>query len=193
MTEQHEPLPNWFAWALYNFEVLLDQYTGQPDIKMLQIGAYTGDSSLWLVNNILTGPGAHLVDVDTWLGSAGETEHQALNWGTIWRIYHARLQGKPVTPLRMTSDEYFQFFRPHQQFDIIYIDGGHTKDQVTRDLQNSHIALKPGGTLICDDYTWIGGQEGDRPRDAIDPFYDTHKDDYEVIVVNDQVWLRKHP
>jgi len=183
--------PNWFIYAKPNFEAFLEDYKDRPGVEMLQIGAYTGDASLWLVKNILTGEGSTLTDVDTWEGSAGEPEHQALNWRTIWNIYFTRLKGRPVIPFRMTSDEYFEFFKPVNQFDIIYVDGGHTKEQVARDAGNAHTALKHGGLLIFDDYTWIGGVEGDRPVDAINPFYYGHQKEYEVVVVNDQVWLKK--
>lgn len=185
--------PNWFIYAKPNFENHLTRYRDQPGTRMLQIGAYTGDASLWLVNNILTAPDSHLTDVDTWEGSAGEGIHQQLNWQTIWNIYRTRLEGKNVHPFRMTSNEYFQFFRPREQFDIIYVDGDHTKDQVSIDAHNAHLALKPGGTLIFDDYEWYGHPDGQNPRDAIVPFHLAHKNDYEVIAINTQYWLRKNP
>jgi predicted O-methyltransferase YrrM len=183
--------PNWFAVVQHNFEEHLKEYVGKPNIQMLQIGAYTGDASLWLTSNVLTGEGAHLTDVDTWEGSAGEYEHEQLNWHTIWNIYRSRLEDRNVTPLRMSSNEYFQFFKPYGKFDIVYVDGDHHQNQVARDAHNAHVSLKPGGTLIFDDYEWYGHEEGENPRDAIVPFTLLHKDEYETIVINSQYWLRK--
>lgn len=49
----------------------------------------------------------------------------------------------------MTSDEYF---RDHDEtFDIIFVDGLHTGDQVRADITNSLNALNPGGFVLLHD------------------------------------------
>ena len=51
--------------------------------------------------------------------------------------------------LRMTSDEYFQ---NHQDmFDVIFIDGLHHYEQVTRDVDNALARLNPNGIIIIHD------------------------------------------
>ena len=58
--------PNWFeCYADRYFKAHLTPLAGLPGLRFLQIGAFTGDASLWLLTNILTGPGSTLVDVDT--------------------------------------------------------------------------------------------------------------------------------
>ena len=62
--------PNWFAQsAQYNFDVLLQRFIGEDNLHFLQLGAYTGDASVWMAENILTGSNCMLMDVDTWEGS----------------------------------------------------------------------------------------------------------------------------
>ena len=62
--------PNWFAkTAKYNFDVLLQRFIGQDYLRFMQLGAYTGDASAWMLENIFTGKGCRLTDVDTWQGS----------------------------------------------------------------------------------------------------------------------------
>lgn len=42
---------------------------------------------------------------------------------------------------------------PADYFDWVYIDALHTYDGVARDLAAAHMALKPGGYMMCNDYT----------------------------------------
>lgn len=55
-----------------------------------------------------------------------------------------------ITHFKGTSDEFFasEFVRP---FSIIFIDGLHEHEQVTRDILNSLDYLEEGGYIICHD------------------------------------------
>jgi hypothetical protein len=76
----------WFADdGQDNFNIHLKEFDNTP-IKCLQIGAYTGDASVWILANILSHPDAKLVDVDTWQGSE-EPVHYAMNWYTVESLY----------------------------------------------------------------------------------------------------------
>lgn len=55
----------------------------------------------------------------------------------------------PAT-IRLTSDEYFSEY-PNDMFDIIFIDGLHHAEQVTRDIENSLRVLNPNGTIVMHD------------------------------------------
>jgi SAM-dependent methyltransferase len=55
----------------------------------------------------------------------------------------------PAT-IRLPSDAYFEQY-PNDTFDIIFIDGLHHSDQVTRDIENSLKVLNPGGTIVMHD------------------------------------------
>ena len=52
---------------------------------------------------------------------------------------------------KMTSDEFFKKAESNLMFDIIYIDGDHTADQVYRDTINSLNHLSSGGCLVLHD------------------------------------------
>ena len=52
----------------------------------------------------------------------------------------------------MTSNEFFK--ENDKYFDLIYVDGNHSSDQVKNDLINSWNVLKNGGFLVLDDYMW---------------------------------------
>src|SRR4051812_16718910 len=83
--------PNWVAaYADGFFERHLTSLAGKPGLRFLQIGAFTGDASVWLLENILTDPSAFLVDVDTWSGS-DEPEHEPFDWADVESTYDARM------------------------------------------------------------------------------------------------------
>lgn len=50
----------------------------------------------------------------------------------------------------ITSDDYFQRMYI-ENFDMIFIDGMHTREQVYRDIDNSLKILKPGGKILVHD------------------------------------------
>lgn len=58
--------------------------------------------------------------------------------------------------MKMTSDAFF--LQNKDKFDVIFIDGLHTYEQVRRDIVNAIEVLKPGGWIVMDDMlprNWI--------------------------------------
>jgi predicted O-methyltransferase YrrM len=184
--------PNWFDGQRYNFEEQLTHLAGKSDLRFLQIGAYTGDASVWLCENILTDPTSILIDVDTWAGS-DESEHSRIDFDRVLAYYEARItRYQKVVRLKMTSDKYFTG-EIAAQFDFIYIDGDHTAAQVERDANSAWSLLKPGGILAFDDYLWGRDLPPDTtPKPAIDKFLLDKQDEYVQLVDSYQVWLRKN-
>jgi len=100
--------PNWFAStpAQENFEKLLHPFKGHTDLQFLQLGAFTGDASVWLLDNILTDPSNHLTDVDTWQGS-DEEEHHKMNFSDVESAYDYKTRGyKNLTKFKGSSIEW---------------------------------------------------------------------------------------
>ena len=183
--------PNWFVGQQYNFEAQLSHLKGKPNLKFLQIGAYTGDASVWLCENILRNPTSTLIDVDTWSGS-DESEHNHINFEQVYAHYKIRVNVyNKVIVLRMTSDQYFAG-DISADFDFIYIDGDHTAEQVARDANSAWLLLKSKGILAFDDYGW--GKDlppHTTPKPAIDEFLQAHVGEYTQLVDSYQVWIQK--
>ena len=79
--------PDWFTQtAKPNFEKHLAHLAGQDDLSFLQLGAFTGDASVWLADNILTGKYNLLIDVDTWQGS-DESAHKTMDFSDVYKTY----------------------------------------------------------------------------------------------------------
>ena len=86
--------PNWFRPHTKNFEYFLSQYKQIPNLNFLQIGAYTGDASEWILENILTDKTSYLKDVDTWEGSE-ESVHKSFDWFDLESFYDKRMSKFP--------------------------------------------------------------------------------------------------
>lgn len=197
--------PNWFAhYAVRFFERHLSPLAGKRNLRFLQVGVFTGDASVWLLDNVLTGPGAQLVDVDTWEGS-GEPEHEGFDWRDVERVYRERIeplrQTLKVRPIKSTSRHFFEtrWLEQGGLFDFVYVDGDHTAPAVLEDAVNAFHHLKPGGLLAFDDYLWkptaangtVVEDPTKAPAVAIDAFTACYADRLEVLEAGLQVWLRK--
>ena len=190
--------PNWFAQtAQYNFDVLLQRFIGEDNLRFLQLGAYTGDASLWMLENINN---IELTDVDTWQGS-NELAHESINFDEVYEIYLEKISKyrKQVNVQRCTTTDYllaqYGSDRPlGEYFDFIYVDADHTTVGVLLDAELSWPLLKSGGVMAFDDYTW-GTDAMDpriKPKVGIDLFLHRHTGEYEILAINSQVWIEKH-
>lgn len=187
-------LPNWFANdGQINFETHLLDYKNRPS-RMLQIGAYTGDASVWLWENVLQhNPDSALIDVDTWEGS-DEPSHHEMNWQTVEQLYDFKTQAgrdsRKIIKVKSTSDWFFK--NNLEKYDFIYVDGDHTAYGVLKDAVNALECLNVGGIIAFDDYRWSAGLGIlTEPKLAIDAFSAVNSDKLQVIVDGYQRWYRR--
>jgi predicted O-methyltransferase YrrM len=181
--------PNWFSHQDYVFAKHLAPLANAKNINVLQIGTFTGDASVWLLKNILTDQTSLLTDVDTWLGS-DEPAHKGMDFEDVYLTYFSKVSKfSNVNSFKGTSDEFFA--ENEETFDFIYIDGDHTSQQVLKDAENALKILRPNGILAFDDYGW-GRQFAPEltPKPAIDEFLYIHKEEFEVLEFEYQVWVR---
>ena len=186
--------PNWFEYVRPNFEEFLTPLAGKFGLHFLQLGAYTGDASVWLCKNILTGDQSRLLDVDTWEGS-DEEAHKSMDFDDVLRVYDQKTTGMPINFFRKTTVDFLTsaLTRKISKFDFIYIDADHTTVGVLVDAELAWPLLKSGGIMAFDDYTW-GHHTGDprlAPQVGIDLFLHRHELDVQVLTKNHQVWIRK--
>lgn len=182
--------PNWFLSQQHNFENYLTKFTGLPNLKFLQIGAYTGDASVWLLDNILTDPSSTLTDVDTWEGS-DEQDHKAISFSDV-QVYYTERTEKYNNLLSIRSKSEYVLPNLKETYDFIYIDGAHTEKAVADDAEGAWGILKPNGILAFDDYRW--GQDLPlylTPKPAIDKFLNKYLGSYELLTKEYQVWIVK--
>ena len=178
--------PDWFsAYAKPNFERFLIPLAGVDNLTFLQLGAYTGDASLWILDNIKS---LMLIDVDTWEGSDEEV-HKNINFSQVERAYDKKVGGRTVKH-KGTSVDYL--VKSLFNYDFVYVDADHTAASALLDGELSWRDLKSGGLLAFDDYQW--GQHlpaSKSPKLGIDLFLERHAGEYELLESGLQVWIRK--
>ncbi len=193
--------PNWFATgAQPNFATYLIQDAGLPNLKYLQLGAFTGDASVWLMDNILTNDTSYLTDVDTWEGS-DEIAHKSMDFDDVMNTYLNRLgdyeKYNRCYNYRTTTTNFLLSRLAEQreylvEYDFIYIDADHTTVGVLMDAELSWPLLKSGGIMAFDDLTWGADLPSSQsPKAGILLFAERHKDEFDLIVANTQYWIKK--
>jgi predicted O-methyltransferase YrrM len=187
---------NWHAQsAQQNFENELKQYKGTPDLNYLQIGAYTGDCSLWLFRNVLTDNSSRLVDVDCWdlTRPKDYLDQMGHDWEDVEKTYDKKvLPYKDRIQKNKAMSKDWLLANRAEQYDFVYIDGDHTPKATMTDGLLAWDLLKVGGIIAFDDYLWqhpFG--EPFNPKPAIDLFQQMYRNESQLIVSNWQVWLRK--
>lgn len=187
--------PNWFQFiAVYYFHLFLShRFADQPNLNFLQIGAYTGDASEWLLENILTNETCWLTDVDTWCGSDEEI-HKEFDWKDIEKYYDDRMSNyKNLCKIKGYSADFLQN-APSEHYDFIYIDGDHRAEEVYKDAVFAWRCLKNNGIMAFDDYFWNhdSGDPNLAPKKGIDKFLNEYFGRYSIIVFDRQVWITKN-
>ena len=186
--------PNWFiqTGASQHFASFLSKY---KDVKVdfLQLGAYTGDASLWLFENVLTHPESTLTDVDTWEGSE-EEEHEKMNWKSVEKTYDDKLfkwtSSGNLIKKKMTTKEFFT--SNDKKFEFVYVDADHHAYWALQDGLDGYSALNSGGILAFDDYSWGPAlPKMEKPQTGIDAFLVCYSNKVVVLEKDIQLWTKK--
>ena len=136
---------------------------------VIEIGSWLGGSTRMIADY----SGAHVIAIDTWLGSE---EHQS---GTAWdrrHVAHRDVRSllfhtfavncvrhrDVITPLRATSlAGLCEVHRHGLQPGLIFIDGAHDKASVAADLRTAHELFGRDACIVLDDYAtgepWLQG------------------------------------
>lgn len=181
---------DWFeSLAQSNFEKNIFPVFASRPIQYLEIGCFEGNSVSYMFKNVLTHPDAHATVIDPFeesnthpitLRKFKENLAQHLDNITI-------IKGYSNVELQKLEKEYY---------DLIYIDGDHTSYAALVDGILSFPLLKKGGTMVFDDYVWLGGNPDDlhhsnNPYTGINYFLKMYEGQYELVDKNWQVTIRK--
>lgn len=185
------------------WETALESFKGKSNLRYLEIGVGEGESSVWMLEHVLTHPSARMTGIDIF---PGDLKKQFLANLKMSGYEHK------VKIITGKSQEKLKFLPP-DSFDIIYIDGSHMASNVLADAVLSWPLLKNDGFLIFDDYLMSYIKPGPErlpeslakdtktripflpleltPKVAADAFITAHRNNLEIIYRGYQVILKK--
>ncbi|CAG0947330.1 hypothetical protein ANRL1_03961 [Anaerolineae bacterium] len=128
---------------------------GRENVNALEIGAFEGRSTVWMLEHILTHPSCVIVCVDPFRVNP--------KFGAQWTDYLPRFV-ENTTPYRdririlqafsqdVTDETLLELSL--NRFDLIYVDGSHETADVLRDAYLALHVSAPGAVIVFDDYAW---------------------------------------
>ena len=174
----------YFAANADNWRSYLKDYKGKPGVQYLEVGVFEGSSFVWMMENILTDPSARATAIDPFFGNEGEVFRKNLvSSGHQDKV--TVIEGFSYNELpKLTANS----------FDIIYVDADHRAKNVYVDAALSWGLLKPGGTLIFDDYLLnLQFPVNMQPKTALDAFLAAFDDEIDVVHRSYQLVVRRKP
>jgi len=178
----------------------LFNYSEEPYLAFLEIGVFEGRSSCWLIDNILSVETPNrkrgvLHCIDPYITKNGEYNLKQHLGDVIFYRGHS-----DSVLVSLIKDKIFTF-------DFIYVDGDHNAPGALQDMVLSWKLLKVGGIMLIDDYEmeatdpWLYKSHKEfgkypqlkfiHPMVAIDAFLTIYRGQFEIIINNYQVGVRK--
>ena len=192
----------WTKDHLRNYRKIQNLFEGQDNLCFLEIGIFEGRSTIWFLENVLTGENCHYICLDP-----DPTKNMRHNFREYNRC--STLKKSPIKFHKRHSEEFLPelIAARCRYFDFIYLDGDHNAQGVLRDAVYAWELLKVGGVLLFDDYEmqatdpwhYVSHSEFSKyprvnfthPRIAVDAFLNIYRGTYKIIVNNFQVGIQK--
>jgi hypothetical protein len=172
---------NWFKQKSETyFSEHLQGFKDKDNLKFLQIGVFTGDASIWLVDNLLTGQNCTLTDVDKWeLDSIFNQESH--DWfADVEKTYDKKVKDYTnIIKHKMASANFFA--QNTDMYDFIYLDGDKSAEKRYQNAMSAWQTLKPNGLLVCDDATYIDFSRNCNPFVGLNQFLTEMSGQYTLI------------
>lgn len=172
---------DWFSHHACNWRAHLGHLADRP-VDYLEIGSFEGRSALFVCDLL---PKSRLTCVDLWppKTAAAEPVFDANTASLAHRI--RKIKGRSVAALDLLWSE-------QAKFDVIYIDGNHTRWYTFADTVLAWPLLRIGGLMIFDDYLLnLDKPREERCKDAVDLFHKNFAECMTVLACRWQVIVRK--
>ncbi|CAG8694030.1 12656_t:CDS:1 [Dentiscutata heterogama] len=180
---------DWFKPHLPYWEETLSCLKNRK-INVLEIGAFEGRSTTWILEELCKDPESKLITVDIFVKIFPDNDNET----TFHENIKKTRKENQIEIIKIKSfDALINLnHKKMMKFDFIYIDGSHESHDVLSDAILSWNLLKEGGIMILDDYEWdFFEEEYLNPRIAIDSFLRCYQTQIEIIFKHYQVAIKK--
>jgi FkbM family methyltransferase len=152
----------------------------------LEIGCFEGLTTNYICDNLLN-PGGRIICIDPLTDEYLPGHKDNAMFVGQYERFMRNTAGRPVELIREKSREAHRKVKDYR-FGLIYIDGDHSEDGVFTDGVLYWNQLREDGTgyMLFDDY----GQSEETKR-GIDRFLETQKGNFELLVMDYQVLIRR--
>jgi len=158
MLNPDKEIPGWFSYEELYSKFVSEAKDGN---KIVEIGSWFGKSTNFLKNEIEKSNKDIILDViDTFKGTLNEELHQDLVKDYDNDIYQQFYNNvKPFGKINIVKDTSHNasLLYKNGEIDFIMIDGDHSYEGVTSDINDFFYKVKPGGIISGDDYNVFNG------------------------------------
>lgn len=177
---------NWFKQKSETyFSEHLQGFKDKDNLKFLQIGVFTGDASIWLVNNLLTGQSCTLTDVDKWELDLDRSQEDKDWFANVEETYDEKVKDYTnIIKHKMASVDFFS--QNTESYDFIYLDGDKSAEGRYQDAMSAWQALKPDGMLVCDDLSLVNTENNWNPSLGFNQFLTEISGQYTLVHQDEQ-------
>lgn len=174
-------IPNWRYWMTGLKDV--------PSARFLEIGAFEGRATVWLLTHALTRPDARVYCVDTFGGGPDAGEAHSADLLLRFRANVAPWKDKVVECIGDPAQVLPQL---KESFDAVSIGGPRAALDYLRDAVHSWASLKAGGVMVLDNYRLEEHADPSLlPATAIDGFLACVANRYRLLHKGAQVAIQK--
>lgn len=145
---------NWFTYPNLYSRFVRELGDGS---RIVEVGCWKGKSIAYLAVEVInSGKDIKIDAVDTWKGTPDESYHQQDIYIKTDKLYQLFLNNisslsDVINPIRMTSVEASNLYEDNS-IDVVFIDAGHTYEDVKKDIIAWKPKVKKGGYLAGHDY-----------------------------------------
>jgi predicted O-methyltransferase YrrM/SAM-dependent methyltransferase len=197
--QAYEFTSDWFSWNIDTWRRIFADAGFSPR-QVIEIGSYEGRSTVWMIENLLTGEGASVIAIDAWAEGA-EIDQRGMEeveqrFDRNMAIAKQRCPNVHIDKRKGTTPQVLSELMVkglQGKVDFIYIDGGHHASDVLVDLVLGFQLCRVGGLIFCDDYLWeMSRAITETPKLAIDSFLTCYRHKVRIIPERFyQIYLQK--
>jgi predicted O-methyltransferase YrrM len=171
---------DWFTNNIPNFRLCME-VVGEQRKEFLEIGAYEGRSTCWLIDNLQDGGTIFSIDPFPNMPDVEQRFHDNVR---------VAVKDTKIVPCHIKSKSYqalASLIKQEQEFDFVYVDGDHAPNVTLTDAAMAWGLLRSGGVMLFDDYEY----PHEPTKLGIDAFLSAFDGQFDMVLKNYQLAVRK--